>query len=76
MRHEGWIRAGGVDKDVVFVNEVDPDINYQIDDAYRTKYGRYPQYVASMVTAEARSTTLKLAPRPTATQESNDNYSD
>ncbi|HUH96870.1 MAG TPA: DUF2255 family protein [Anaerolineales bacterium] len=34
-RHEGHIRAGGVDKDVVFVDEADPGINDQIDAAYR-----------------------------------------
>jgi hypothetical protein len=27
-----------------------------------TKYRRYPQYVAPMVTTELRSTTIKLAP--------------
>jgi hypothetical protein len=63
VRHEGHIRAGGVEKDVTFVEEADPDINDQIDAAYRTKYQRYPQYVAPMLTAEARSTTFKLVPR-------------
>jgi len=62
VRHEGHIRAGGVDKDVTFVEEADPGINDKIDVAYRTKYHRYPQYVAPMVTAEARSTTVRLAP--------------
>src|SRR5574342_618577 len=33
--HEGHIQAGGVDKDVTFVEEVAPDINDQIDAAYR-----------------------------------------
>ena len=65
VRHEGHIQAGGVDKDVTFVEEADPGINDQIDAAYRTKYQRYPQYVAPMVTAEARSTTIKLVPRST-----------
>ena len=66
VRHEGHIRAGGVEKDVTFVAEADPDLNAKIDAAYRTKYQRYPQYVAPMVTAEARSTTIKLAPRATS----------
>ena len=35
----------------------------QIDDAYRTKYRRLPQYVAPMLIAEVRSTTIKLVPR-------------
>ena len=38
-RHEGHIHFGGVDKDVTFV-DADPDINEQIDAAYRTKYQR------------------------------------
>jgi hypothetical protein len=38
-RHEGHIRAGGVDKDVTFV-DADPDIDAEIDAAYRTKYHR------------------------------------
>ncbi|MFN8488311.1 MAG: DUF2255 family protein [Caldilineaceae bacterium] len=63
--HAGRIRAGGVEKDVNFGEETDPGINDQIDAAYRVKYGRYPQYVAPMVTAETRATTLKLAPRAT-----------
>ena len=39
-RHEGRIRAGGVEKNVDFVEETDPGINDQIDAAYRTKYRR------------------------------------
>jgi len=63
VRHEGHIQAGGVDKDVTFVEETDPGINDKIDAAYRTKYSRYPQDVAPMVTSEVRATTLKLVPR-------------
>lgn len=59
-RQEGRILAGGVEKDVIFVEETDSDINDKIDVAYHTKYRRYPQHVAPMVTAEARSTTIKL----------------
>ena len=40
-RHEGRIRAGGVEKDVTFVEETDPEINDQIDAAYAAKYRRY-----------------------------------
>ncbi len=66
VRHEGHIRAGGVDKDITFVEEVDPDINKQIDAAYRTKYRRYAaSIVNSIVSPEARSATIKLAPRST-----------
>jgi hypothetical protein len=61
--HEGHIRAGGVDKDVIFV-DADPDINDQIDAAYRTKYRRYAaSIISTIVSPEARSTTIKLMPR-------------
>jgi hypothetical protein len=63
-RHEGHIRAGGVDKDVAFLEEVDPDISRQIDEAYRTKYRRYAAgSINSTLTPEARAATLKLIPR-------------
>jgi hypothetical protein len=61
-RHEGHIRAGGVEKDVVFV-EVD-DVNDEIDAAYRAKYDRYgATYVDPMIGREARAATIKLVPR-------------
>jgi hypothetical protein len=68
VRHEGQIRAGGVEKDVTFVDlaDADHDIADQIDAAYRTKYRRYaPGIVGSTLTPEARSATLKLVPRAT-----------
>ena len=64
-RHEGHIRAGGVEMHVTFVDETNSDINDKIDAAYLTKYSRYPQYVAPMVTPEVRAATLKLVPRLT-----------
>jgi len=63
VRHEGRIWAGGVEKDVTFVEESSPDINRQIDAAYLTKYRRYPQYVAPMVVPAAQAATIKLVPR-------------
>jgi hypothetical protein len=66
VRHEGRIRAGGVDKDVTFV-DADPGINNQIDAAYRTKYRRYAaSIVNSILSHEARSATIKLVPRSTS----------
>jgi hypothetical protein len=63
-RHEGHIRAGGVDKDVVFVENEDEAVNDAIDDAYRAKYGRYPAAVVDpMVSPEVRAATLRLLPR-------------
>ena len=64
-RHEGRIWAGGVEVDVTFMEQTDPNINDQIDAAYRAKYHRYPQYVAPLEVAEARAATIKLVPRPT-----------
>lgn len=58
----GRIRAGGVEKEVTFTVESDGAINDQVDTAYRTKYGRYPQYVTPMLTPEVRATTIKLVP--------------
>ncbi len=68
VRYEGHIRAGSVEKDVTFVEETDPGINDKIDAAYRTKYSRYPQYVAPMLTPEVRAATIKLVPRSTGLQ--------
>ncbi len=63
-RHEGHIQAGGVEKDVTFV-ETD-EINDQIDAAYRTKYRHYAASIIDHITSPgARSATLKLVPRPT-----------
>lgn len=63
--HKGRIQSSGVEKEVAFVAESDSDLNYQIDAAYRSKYGHYSQYIAPMVTAEVRSTTIKLIPNAT-----------
>jgi hypothetical protein len=65
-RHEGHIQAGDVAKDVTFV-DADPDINDQIDAAYRTKYRRYTaSIIGTTVSPEARSATIKLVPRQTS----------
>ena len=61
--HEGHIRAGGMDKDVTFVEETDPGINDQIDSAYTTKYRRYASIARSMTTPAVRAATIKLVPR-------------
>jgi hypothetical protein len=65
VRHEGRIWAGGIEKDVTFV-DADHDVDDQIDAAYRTKYRRYAaSIVAHVVSPEARSATINLVPRPT-----------
>lgn len=61
--HEGYIRAGGVKKDVSFEEVSSLDLNAQVDGAYRAKYGQYSQYVTPMVTGDTRSTTLRLVPQ-------------
>ncbi|TMD45218.1 MAG: DUF2255 family protein [Chloroflexi bacterium] len=62
-RHEGRIRAGGVQQDVTFV-DTGHDIGDEVDAAYRAKYRRYAGSILnSVLTPEARSTTIKLVPR-------------
>ncbi len=64
--HEGRIWAGGVEKDVTFV-DAGHDIDDQVDAAYRAKYRRYAGSILnSVLTPEARSTTIKLVPRSTS----------
>ena len=64
-RHAGRIRAGGVQQDVTFV-DADHDIDDEVDAAYRAKYRRYAGNILdSVLTPEARSTTVKLVPRST-----------
>jgi len=60
---EGRITAGNVEKDVSFADAGD-DLADEIDGAYRTKYHRYAgRILNSVLTPEARSTTIKLVPR-------------
>lgn len=67
VRHEGRIWAGGVEKNVTFVEESDPDINDHIDAAYRAKYRRHAaRHVNPMVAPAARGATIKLVPRATS----------
>ncbi|MBL8063718.1 MAG: DUF2255 family protein [Anaerolineales bacterium] len=66
-RYEGHIRAGGVDKDVTFVEEPDSNINDQIDAAYAEKYRRYASIIPSINSPTARAATIKLVPRAIGT---------
>jgi hypothetical protein len=62
-RHEGRIRAGGVQQDVTFVDG-GHDIDAEVDASYRAKYRRYAGSILnSVLTPEAKSTTVKLVPR-------------
>jgi hypothetical protein len=57
----GRIRAAGMTKDVTF-EPVKDAINGRIDDAYRAKYADSP-YLAPMISARARSATVRVLPR-------------
>jgi len=60
----GRIMAASVTKEVGF-EPVDGPINDRIDDAYRAKYHGSP-YLSPMIGARARSATVKVTPRETA----------
>lgn len=62
-RHEGHIRAGGVEKDVAFVEESDPMVSDQIDAAYEAKYRRYASIIPSINSSIARAAAIRLVPR-------------
>jgi len=62
-RREGHVSAGGVDKDVVFV-EADPAVNDRIDAVYLSKYRRHEaRWLDPMVAPDAQATTIKVVPR-------------
>lgn len=57
----GRIIVAGITKDVAF-EPVGGPINDSIDQAYRTKYRRSP-YLDPMISARARSATVRIMPR-------------
>ena len=57
----GRIIAAGMTKGVTF-EPVEGPINDRIDDAYKAKYSKSP-YLGSMISAHARSSTVKIMPR-------------
>ena len=67
VRHEGHIWAGGMEKDVAFVEEAGLEINEKIDAAYATKYRRSPSSVEAINSPTARTATIKLVPRSPGT---------
>ena len=62
QRHQGRIAAGGVERDVEFV-DADHEIDDEIDDAYRAKYSYFRTGLEHVIRPEARSTTIRLVPR-------------
>ena len=57
----GRIIAAGITKEVTF-EPIDGEINDSIDEAYRAKYKSSP-YVKPMISARARSATIRIMPR-------------
>ena len=63
QEQEGRIRGGGVEKEVSLA-AADRKLEAAIDEEYRKKYRRYAgRILNSILTPEARSTTLKLTPK-------------
>jgi hypothetical protein len=59
----GRIRAGGLERDVIFA-DADPGVHATIDAAYHAKYDRYgPKIVGSVVGPAVEAVTLKIVPR-------------
>jgi hypothetical protein len=57
----GRITAAGMTREVAF-EPVEGPVNDRIDDAYQVKYAGSP-YLGSMISARARSATVKVTPR-------------
>lgn len=64
-RHAGHIRAGGVSKDVTFVEVPSGGaLDGELDAEYRRKYKRFAEsIVSSLMTGKAREATVRLEPR-------------
>ena len=62
-RHAGHIRAGGVAKDVTFVEEPDAALTDRLDELYHKKYSRYSSSVEHINSAAARTAAIRLMPR-------------
>jgi hypothetical protein len=59
----GRIRAGGLERDVIFA-EAPADSHSAIDAAYHTKYDRHgPRMVGTVVGPEVQAVTIRLLPR-------------
>jgi hypothetical protein len=67
QRKAGRITVAGLTKEVAF-EPVEGPVNDLIDDAYRSKY-RGNSYLSSMISARARSATVRITPRALTEQE-------
>ncbi len=60
----GRIRAGGLERDVIFA-EAGAEVHPTIDAAYHAKYDAYePETVGTVVGVQAKAVTIRLVPRP------------
>ncbi len=60
-RGRGRIRAGGVERDVVF-SDAAADPQDEVDAAYREKYARYPSIVPGIVGPALHDLTIRITP--------------
>ena len=58
----GTLRFGGIERDVTFA-AAGPDEQLAIDEAYRTKYGRYANIAERMIGPSIYPLTLRLDPK-------------
>jgi len=59
----GAVRAGGLEREVIFADAA-PDVHDGIDKAYHRKYDRYgPAIVGSVTGTQAAPVTIRLLPR-------------
>jgi hypothetical protein len=59
----GRIRAGGIERDVRFV-DADPSVHEEVDAAYHAKYDNYgPKIVGTVVGDDAHAVTIRLEQR-------------
>ena len=65
-QNAGRVTAAGMTKEVTF-ERIEGLISDRIDNAYRTKYRGNP-YLNSMISARARSATIKITPRQADSQ--------
>jgi hypothetical protein len=62
----GRIRAGGIERDVVFA-DAEPSAHAGIDAAYHAKYDRYgPTIVGTVIGPDAADVTIRLVPAEAA----------
>ena len=63
-RMEGHVEAGGLDRDVAFL-DADHGLDDAVDGPYRAKYRGSPSAVSHITSEQARLTTLELVPNST-----------